>query len=150
MNEYTVKGIAIDVEGNLPVVTLESSDGKLLPIWIGGPEAYSIGLALKEYEPPRPMTHDLIVSIIQGFKSKLKRVVISGLSEGTFYALLHFEQNGELIVIDARPSDSIAIALRTKAPIFVEDSIPIFEPDDPKTAVLKERLKEIRPEDIGF
>ncbi len=150
MTEFGVRGIALDVEGNLPVVLLESADGKLLPIWIGGPEAYSIGMALKNYKPPRPMTHDLLISIVHGLGAKFRRVVISGISNGTFYALIHLELKGELVVIDARPSDTIALALRSKVPIFVEDSIPVFSPNDAETMELRRRLREIKPEDMGF
>ncbi|MCS7130033.1 MAG: bifunctional nuclease family protein [Archaeoglobaceae archaeon] len=119
-----------------PVVVLRAEDGRILPIYIGFAEAASIYSAMNKYLPPRPMTHDLIVDIISKLNGKVEKVVIDDLIDTTFYARIVVKQNDREIEIDARPSDSIAIALRIPCPIFV----------DPK--VLDEAGFENMPEDL--
>lgn len=106
-----------------PVVVLRAEDGRVLPIYIGFAEAASIYSALNRYLPPRPMTHDLVVEIISKLNGKVEKVVIDDLIETTFYARIVVKQNDREIEIDARPSDSIAIALRIPCPIFVDPKV---------------------------
>ncbi len=114
---------APSVVGLSPVVVLRSEDGRILPIYIGLAEAIAIYSALRGEVPPRPMTHDLLVDVIKRLDAKVERVVIDDLIENTFYARLILKQNDKTIEIDARPSDSIAIAVRLACPIFVEDKV---------------------------
>ncbi len=122
--EVEVYQILLDESVTAPVVVLREKHGKrILPIWIGQAEAISIAYALEEIATERPLTHDLIKLIIDGFGAKLEKVVINDLRDNTYFARLIFKINSSIISIDARPSDSIAIALRTKSPIFVAKSV---------------------------
>ncbi len=122
--EVEVYQILLDESVKAPVVVLKEKNGKrILPIWIGQAEAISIAYALEEIATERPLTHDLIKLIIDGFGAKLEKVVINDLRDNTYFARLIFKLNSSVISIDARPSDSIAIALRTKSPIFVARSV---------------------------
>ena len=109
--------------GVSPVVVLRSEDGRLLPIYIGLAEAMAINSALKNVVPPRPMTHDLLVDIIGKLNAKVERVVIDDLIDNTFYARIVLKQNDHEVEIDARPSDSIAIAVRIGCPIYVDNKV---------------------------
>jgi bifunctional DNase/RNase len=107
-----------------PVVVLEEADGeRWLPIWIGTAEARSIALQIEERVSPRPNTHDLARDVIRGLEGEVVRVVVTDLREGTYYATLAVSVNGRVVEIDSRPSDGIAIALRTGAPIYVRGSL---------------------------
>ncbi len=120
--------VAVD-SGNLPVVILEEQDGdRVLPIWIGSFEARSIASEMEKLEAPRPNTHDLARSLIARLQGEVVRVVVTELRHGTYYAVLSLHANGNLVQLDARPSDAIAIALRTGAPIFVR--APVFDAAD--------------------
>lgn len=99
------------------------TDGRVLPIWIGPNEAASIGFALEGFKAPRPMTHDLIGSILRELDAKIDHVTITKVEGSTFYATLYFTRQGRMMHVDARPSDSIALAVRAKAPVFVDDSV---------------------------
>ena len=148
--------LGIDVKTNDFVVVLERSDNRRqLPIWIGNAEAFAIALVSAGIMPPRPMTHDLLLDVITALGAKLARVVISGLKEKTFYALLHIERGEtETYVIDARPSDSIALALRAKCEILMADDIETFDIEFPESDVEKElanRIRKVEPQEmIGF
>ncbi len=109
--------------GVSPVVVLRSEDGRLLPIYIGLAEAMAINSALKNVVPPRPMTHDLLVDIIGKLNAKVERVIIDDLIDNTFYARIVLKQNDHEVEIDARPSDSIAIAVRIGCPIYVDNKV---------------------------
>ncbi len=109
--------------GITPVVVLRTEDGRVLPIYIGHAEAFSIYSALRGFVPPRPMTHDLLVDVIGKLNARIEKVIIDDLIDNTFYARLILSQNDKTIEIDARPSDSIAIAIRTACPIFVEEEV---------------------------
>ncbi|SRR4030042_1299453 len=116
--------IVIDEAKREQVVVLREQAGeRVLPIVIGMNEAASIKMKLSGFKPPRPLTHDLILSIISAFNGVLEKVVIDDLIEGTFHAKLYFKYDGACKVVDARPSDSIALAIRTNAPIFVEEHV---------------------------
>ncbi|MCD6098885.1 bifunctional nuclease family protein [bacterium] len=146
-----VRMLAFDIKANTPVIVLEVGKNSIVPIWIGTAEARAIAMALAGLKPVRPMSHDLIKEIVEGLDAKLERVVITGIREDIYYALLHINQQDKTIVIDARPSDSIALALRTNSPIFVSDDIPVVEETEENKLFLelKNRLRTIRPEDIA-
>ncbi|RLI75152.1 bifunctional nuclease family protein [Archaeoglobales archaeon] len=114
---------APSVFGLSPVVVLRAEDGRVLPIYIGLAEALAIHSALKGEIPPRPMTHDLLVDILAKLNTRVEKVIIDELIDNTFYARLILRQNDTTLEIDARPSDSIAIAVRLSCPIFVEESV---------------------------
>ena len=148
--------LAVDLKTGDHVMLIRRTDNsKIIPIWIGSYEAFSIALALTGVKPPRPLTHDLTLDIVEAMGGKVSSIVISGIKENTYYALLHIERGEvETYVIDARPSDSTAIALRAKCPIFVSEDIGAFDLDNPDDELSKEfanRLRKIKPEElIGF
>ena len=122
--EMQINGLMIDPVTNMPIVILKDKTGKkILPIWVGVFEANAIVLQIENVATPRPMTHDLITNMLNQFDAGVERVVVSELRDNTFYAMIYLERNGETMAIDARPSDAIAVALRTKAPIFVEEVV---------------------------
>ena len=122
--EMTIKGLMVDPITNTPIVLLHDSERqRVLPIWVGPLEANAIVLQIENISSPRPMTHDLLRNVIQGLNGDVKKIVVSDLKENTFYATIHILVGGETIIVDARPSDAIALALRTRAPIFAEDSV---------------------------
>ena len=125
MIELELSRIIIDEEKKEQIVVLKEKKGqRLLPIVIGITEASAIKMKLSGFEPPRPLTHDLISSILDNLGTRLEKVVIDNLIEGTFYAKLHLALNGDIAkIVDARPSDSIALAVRTKSPIFVTNQV---------------------------
>jgi len=135
-----------------------SSSSRVLPIWIGPTEAASIGIALEGQPRLRPMTHDFLASIISALRADIQRVVIDRVEGSTFYATVTLDQSGESIDIDARPSDSIALAVRTKTPLFVDEdvlnssSFPyIFSKSDDRDATMEEFrdfLEGLSPEDF--
>ena len=119
-----VKGVVADQRSGQPVVLLEEKKGgAMLPIWIGPAEARAILMALEKAAPPRPMTHDLMRSIIRGLEAKVLRAVITELREGTYFAFIEMEGAGGKFSVDSRPSDAIALALRAKSPIYVEPAV---------------------------
>jgi bifunctional DNase/RNase len=122
--EMTIKGLMVDPITNTPIVILKDKDGdRVLPIWVGVFEANAIALQIENIATPRPMTHDLLRNIITDLDGQVDRIVVSDLKDNTFFALIHLTVKGEGIAIDARPSDAIALALRTRAPILVEESV---------------------------
>ncbi len=122
--EMTIKGLMVDPITNTPIIILRDKDGdKVLPIWVGLPEANAIALQIENISTPRPMTHDLLRNVIQDLKASVRKVVVCDLQENTFYALIYLSLGGETVAVDARPSDAIALALRSRAPIFVEDTV---------------------------
>lgn len=156
MVEAKVNGLALDMTTNSPVVILSDAESdRLLPIWIGHYEAWAIAMELSGLASKRPLTHDLIKSSIEVLGGKLEKVEVTKLVEQTFYAKLFIQKNGSLVELDARPSDSIALALKAQAPIFVEEELFQIKRQegngkdlsDPES--LKERLRRINPEDFG-
>jgi bifunctional DNase/RNase len=122
--EMTIKGLMVDPVTNMPIIILRDDAGeRVLPIWVGIFEANAIALQIENVSTPRPMTHDLLRNVIEDLDGRVQRVVVTELKENTFFALIHLDVRGEVVTIDARPSDAIALALRTQAPIFVEDSV---------------------------
>src|SRR5437762_11583399 len=123
--EMTIKGLMVDAVTNTPIVILRDKEGqKVLPIWVGIFEANAIALQIENISTPRPMTHDLLRNVIRDLKAEVKKIVVCDLHENTFYALIYLSLhcNGDMVAIDARPSDAIALALRTRAPIYVEQT----------------------------
>jgi bifunctional DNase/RNase len=172
--ETRVDGLVFDPKTQQHVVVLREVDGeRVLPIWIGPPEAMAIKRLLQEEGFPRPLTHDLIALVIEGLKAKVTRIVIADLREGTFFASLLISRESDVLSVDARPSDSIAIALRTKAPVYVNEELlqapPELEqpldpapPDEPsgpsepseltqeqKAEQLRRFIEKLNPEDFG-
>ena len=122
--EMTIKGLMLDPITNTPIVILKDKDGdRVLPIWVGLFEANAIALQIENVATPRPMTHDLLRNIITDLDGRVDRIVVSDLKENTFYAVVHLTVRGDRVAVDARPSDAIALALRTRAPIMVEETV---------------------------
>ena len=122
--EMTIKGLMVDPVTNMPIIILRDEAGdRVLPIWVGIFEANAIALQIENVATPRPMTHDLLRNVIQDLDGTVQKVVVSELKENTFFAVIHLVVRGEAVLIDARPSDAIALALRTKAPIYVEEDV---------------------------
>lgn len=169
MVEVHIDGLAMDLVSNSPVVVLASKElNKVLPIWIGHNEAWAIAMEISGLGSKRPLTHDLFKNTIDALGGKLEKVEVTELREQTFYARLHIAANGKNFSIDARPSDSIALALKAGCPIYANEDLftvqqeesqegeqeggkegprPGTLPTDPET--LKDRLKRIDPEDFG-
>ena len=168
--QVAVQSLGLDRASNMPVVILQERDGeRVLPIWIGPGEATAIAMELAEVKFPRPLTHDLLASIMGGLGGALQKVVISRVEENTYFAEMIIQRNGEVISVDARPSDSIAIALRLQADIFAHEALlertaveglgeqssddpsaPEGERDTKMAAdELKEYLRRLAPEDFG-
>jgi hypothetical protein len=122
--EVKIRGLMMDPVTNMPIVILKDINGdSILPIWVGVYEANAIALEIEKVQTPRPMTHDLIKNVLVGLHTTVKKVVVTELKEDTFYALIWLERNGSTITIDSRPSDALALALRTDAPIFVDEDV---------------------------
>ena len=156
LRKVNVSGLAIDSTNNSPVVLLKESGGQgILPIWIGPAEASAIAMELAGFNMKRPLTHDLLRSVIDGLGGKVLKVVVSDLIGQTFHAEIYLQQDTAMVKIDARPSDSIALALKTNAPIFVSKKIFAYdeEPsevsDEKRAQELRERLQRIDPKDFG-
>lgn len=156
MIEMKVAGIALDAATRIPIVLLrDSTERRALPIWIGQSEARAILTALENQPSPRPLTHDLLVNFIEEWGITLERIVIHSLQDNTFYAILTVRQGELKKEIDARPSDAIALALRTNCPIWVMEevvadaSIPVDrDADEAERQAFREFLEKIRPEDF--
>lgn len=171
--EVRVQSLALDRSTNTPVVILQELDGeRVLPIWIGPGEASAIAMQLADMEFTRPLTHDLICSVLKGLGGALQKVIITKVESSTYYAELIVRRNGEVFSLDARPSDSIAVALRVEARIFAQEDLleeaTIEIADDESAAELsfgtqdagpeqhsmgpeelKEHLRRLNPEDFG-
>jgi bifunctional DNase/RNase len=154
--QVEIKGLMLDPSSNVPIVILRDIGSQLfLPIWIGVFEANAIALRLEAVEPPRPMTHDLLRSLVEQLGGRVEKIVISDLRESTFFATIHIRNHDSSLALDARPSDAIALALRTSSPIFVLRSVldkaqavdlATEATDEDK---LKKWLEEISPDELG-
>jgi hypothetical protein len=154
--EMTIKGLMVDPITNTPIILLHDEAGqRVLPIWVGIFEANAIALQIENVEPPRPMTHDLLRHAIEQLGGTVRKVVICDLKESTYFALVQVETAGGLVAIDARPSDAIALALRAKAAIVVEEAVLDraktidFGADRPDTERLQKWLESLDPEELG-
>ena len=122
--EMKIRGLMMDPVTQMPIVVLKDVNGNaILPIWVGVYEAHAIASEIEKQQAPRPMTHDLIRNVLFGLDAGVKKVVVSDLKEDTFYAVIWVERNGQLISIDSRPSDALAVALRLDCPIYVDDAV---------------------------
>ena len=122
--EMKIRGLMMDPVTNMPIVVLKDVGGEtVLPIWVGVYEANAIALEIEKVTTPRPMTHDLIKNVLTGLNAQVHKVVVSELKEDTFYAVIWVEREGQVISIDSRPSDALALALRLDCPIFVDDEV---------------------------
>src|SRR5205814_696913 len=120
--EMKIRGLMMDPVTNMPIVILKDTAGDtVLPIWVGIYEANAIALEIEKVTTPRPMTHDLIKNLLVGLEAQVHKVVVTELRDDTFYALIWLERDGQVISIDSRPSDALALALRTDSPIYVEE-----------------------------
>lgn len=122
--EMKIRGLMMDPVTNMPIVILKDVNGNaILPIWVGIYEANAIALEIEKVSTPRPMTHDLLKNVLLGLNASVKKVVVNELRDDTFFALIWVEQDGQVISIDSRPSDALALALRLDCPIFVEEEV---------------------------
>jgi bifunctional DNase/RNase len=159
VQEMVIYGVSFDMVGKQPIVLLKTIDGnKFLPIWIGHPEAAAILMKLQGATTPRPMTHDLISEMINEFDAQCTRVSVTELKDNTFYASITLRVNGQEIEIDSRPSDALAVAVRTSAPIFaaedvISESAIEFEHEAEDTEEVVDQFKrfldEVTPEDFA-
>ena len=154
--KMTVRGIAMDPITNMPIVILKGPDERrALPIWVGIFEANAIALELEKVSTPRPMTHDLLKNILDGLGITVQQITVNDLKENTFYATIDLNHNGSVVKIDSRPSDAIALALRTNAPIFVAENVVAqaknieVSEEKEETDKWKEWLENLKPEDFG-
>jgi bifunctional DNase/RNase len=154
--EMKIRGLMMDPVTNMPIVILKDVGGNtVLPIWVGIYEANAIALEIEKVATPRPMTHDLIKSLLLGLSTGVRKVVVNELKDDTFYALIWLERDGEMISVDSRPSDALALALRLDCPIFVEDDVlksskvtaSISDKDNHEE--LKRWLEGLNDEDLG-
>jgi len=145
MVEMELVGVRVELPSNTPIVLLRETEGqhRVLPIFIGGPEATAIAFALDGVVTPRPMTHDLLKDVVEALGSQLERIVVTSLSAGTFYAELHLKLGSGTVQVSARPSDAIALAVRVGAPIFAEEAVV----DEAATAVEEEAAEPVK-EDV--
>lgn len=122
--EMKIRGLMMDPVNNMPIVILRDASGNsILPIWVGVYEANAIALEIEKVATQRPMTHDLIRTLLHGMNAGVRKIVVNELRDDVFYAVIWVEREGKLISIDSRPSDALAIALRLDCPIFVDDSV---------------------------
>lgn len=151
-----IRGLMLDPVTQLPIVILRDLEGSsVLPIWVGAYEANAIALEIEKVATPRPMTHDLIRNVLLGAEMDVRKIVVSELKDDTFYAVIWLERGGELISIDSRPSDALAMALRLDCPIFVEEDV--LKSSKATTAVtektnseeLRKWLENLGDEDLG-
>ena len=156
MIEMNIKGLMVDPITNMPIIILRDPDGdKVLPIWVGVFEANAIALQIENIQTPRPMTHDLLRNVISDLDGTVDQVVVSDLKDNTFFAIIYLTVKGERVVIDSRPSDAIALALRTRAPILVEEAVidnaktVDFTSDRADSERLQQWLESLDPDDMG-
>lgn len=155
MTEMKVGGVALDTKTNMPIIILkDDKDKKILPIWVGLFEAQAILFGLEGIRLPRPFTHDLLKDVIENLGAKVARIVINALRDNTYFARISLVIDSTCIEIDSRPSDAIALALRTSSPIYVSESVldaatmPQQPIDEEEVARFREKLKFLKPEDL--
>jgi len=122
--EMKIRGLMMDPVTNMPIVVLKDVQGQaILPIWVGVYEANAIALEIEKVQTPRPMTHDLLKNVLLGLDVQVHKIVVNDLKDDTFYALIWVEREGQMMTIDSRPSDALALALRLDCPIYVDESV---------------------------
>ena len=162
MVEMELVGVRVELPTNAPIVLLRELEGdrRLLPIFIGGPEATAIAFALEDVPTPRPMTHDLMKNLLEDLGASVDRIVVTNLEEGTFYAEVHLTSNGDTHQVSSRPSDAIALAARTGTPIFADEAVldeaayaASDDEDEEEQEEVVEQFKEfidsVNPEDFA-
>ncbi len=160
MVEMKVEGLTLDPLTNMPIIILKDLEGnRALPIWVGFFEANAIALEIEKIATPRPMTHDLMKNLISDMKAKINHILVSELKDNTFYAEISLKSGGNTLKIDSRPSDAIALALRVKAPIYVNETVieaakSLDLPDTSKVNTQdkdqwKKWLDNVKPQDFG-
>ncbi len=154
--EMKIRGLMMDPVTNMPIVILKDVQGTaVLPIWVGIYEANAIALEIEKVTTPRPMTHDLIKNLLVGLDTRVHKVVVSDLRDDTFYAVITLERDGQVISVDSRPSDALALALRVDCPIFVEEGVlktskvSSASADKVDNEELRKWLENLSDEDIG-
>jgi uncharacterized protein len=155
--EMSVKGLMVDPVTNMPIVILRDAENqRVLPIWVGPVEANAIALQIENIAPPRPMTHDLLRNLVAEMGATLVRVIIADLRDNTFYAYLELHRGGEVQLLDARPSDAIALAIRARAPVFVDTrvldqarSVDVSSEQADQERLTK-WLESLDPDDLGY
>lgn len=153
MVHMKVRGVALDQQMNPVVLLVDQSETLALPIWIGQAEATAIAMELQGVKAPRPMTHDLLRSVLQTFAISVTRIVVTEVKDSTYFAEIHLAGNGKPLIIDSRPSDAIALALRSEAPIFVADNvaeqaIALKKPLEEEMEEFKKFLESVKPSDF--
>jgi bifunctional DNase/RNase len=167
MVEVKLRAVRVDLQSNTPVLLLQETDGegRTLPIFIGTPEAAAIAYALQGVTMPRPMTHDLMRDVLSSLDVQIERVVITELQNSTYYAELRLRHGSDVTIVSSRPSDAVAVAVRTGSPLFVSDELMDAEgillapdsededdddvPADVLIGQFRQFLKEIKPEDFA-
>jgi bifunctional DNase/RNase len=154
--EMKIRGLMMDPVTNMPIVILKDVNGDaVLPIWVGIYEANAIALEIEKVTTPRPMTHDLIKNLLTGLDTSVRKVVVNDLREDTFFAVIWLERNGQIISVDSRPSDALAVALRLDCPIFVDDEVlkssklASSVSDRVSSEELRKWLEGLNDEDLG-
>jgi len=154
--EMKIKGLVVDPISKMPIVVLEDTNKeRMLPIWIGVFEANAIALKIENISTPRPMTHDLLKNFLKKLQISVEKIVVNDVRDNTFYALIHCLYNNNRLIIDSRPSDAIALALRTDAPIYVDEEVVKkahslkFDESLEDSEKLKKWLESLTPEDFG-
>lgn len=154
--EMKIRGLMMDPVTNMPVVILKDTGGKrVLPIWVGIYEANAIALEIEKVQTPRPMTHDLLRNVLFGLDAMVQKIVVTELKDDTFYARIWLRRNGNTLTIDSRPSDALALALRTDAPIYVNDEVLKSSKvmnavsDKPGNDELRRWLENLGEDDLG-
>jgi len=151
-----IRGLMMDPITNMPIVILkEASGSNILPIWVGVYEANAIQLEIEKVVTPRPMTHDLIKSVLLGLQAHVRKIVVTNIKDDTFYAVIWIEREGQMVSIDSRPSDALALALRIDCPIYVDDVV--LNSSKSQSAAkeginneeLKRFLENLNDEDLG-
>jgi bifunctional DNase/RNase len=155
--EVRIRGLMMDPSTNMPIVVLKDvASDTVMPIWVGIFEANAIAIEIEKLSAPRPMTHDLTRNLIGYLNATLERVVITEIKDDTFYAALWLRQDGQQVMVDARPSDAIALALRTDCPIYVAEEVmqtaklkTSGPPEGPTAEQLRNWLEGLNDEDLG-
>ncbi len=155
--EVRIRGLMMDPATNMPIIMLKDvGSDAVIPIWVGIFEANAIASEIEKISAPRPMTHDLAKNVMRHLNSQLERVVITEIKDDTFYAVLWLRQAGESVVVDARPSDAIALALRADCPIYVSEQVmrtaklnPASSSEGPTADQLRGWLEGLNDEDLG-
>jgi bifunctional DNase/RNase len=154
--EMKIRGLMMDPVTNMPIVVLKDVNGDtVLPIWVGILEAHAIKLEIEKVALPRPMTHDLLKNALYGLNASVQKVVVTELRDDTFYAVIWMEQDGQLLSMDARPSDALALALRADCPVYVSEQVlrtsrvAAGGTEDLTAEELRRWLENINDEDLG-